>query len=102
MDHRKQYELADDMEFHKSHEAEMKLRTMARDAAMSSQHPVYFAASSPVMFHQHGVDPTLPPEGSRFHRLVVDIAAGIVDHDMRVLVAEHILRPQLRKAGWKV
>jgi hypothetical protein len=95
-----QRELADEMMFHCSHEQEMKLRRMAADAALSSQQPIRFAVIAKPR-QSSGISPW--DLGSMtYHQPEVNLHRGITDHDMRVLVAEAILRPQLRAAGWRV
>jgi hypothetical protein len=91
----------DRMVFTDAHNREMKLRRMAVDAALSRERPVRFpvASRAPVW---SGVD-SLPPAGSRsYATVVVDLYPGVDDHDARVLIAEQIIRPQLREAGWNV
>jgi hypothetical protein len=95
------YEQQDDryyaMQLHRSHNAEMKLRRMAADAATRYKATRY-AVQLPIMYHQR--NDRLPLEWPR--DVEVDLWPGITDHDARVLIAEEILRPQLRAAGWKV
>jgi hypothetical protein len=95
-----QRELADEMMFHGSHEQEMKLRRMAADAALSGQQPIRFAVIAKY-WKSSGLSPW--DLGSMtHHQPEVNLYRGITDHDIRVLVAEAILRPQLCAVGWRV
>lgn len=97
-----QYDLAAQWEFDAHVPQEMKLRRMAVDAALSNENPVYFPVTVPIMFHQREYESVLPQPALHYHRLEVSLAPGLVEHDLRVLMAEEILRRQLRKIGWKV
>jgi hypothetical protein len=100
MTHEQQWELADQLEFDRIAEREMKLRRMAVDAATSNLRPIRFAviAEPRPLFRGNPWDLGSSP----YREITVDLYKGLVDHDLRVLVAEEILRPQLREAGWKV
>jgi hypothetical protein len=97
MSDRQQLVRYDKMLFTNSHRAEMKLREMARNVVDEKTDFVGDVALFPVV----GIY-SAEQSRNRFYAIRVRLNPAIKEREARLLIAEAIIRPQLKEAGWAV